>query len=688
MKKLVLTSTALLALAAASYAQLITQVGRQQFARQNQFGQNQTGVISQVQTVGDPNRVNYGNYAVTFQGTPANTGANNLVLNQNAGSQGNRAGISQSGGPNNNATINQNGGPDGLSGGATSASATIGAAGEDGNFAGIAQIGAANTAIINENNNSRRNTAETYQNGNNNTATTNQSNNSVNNTALVYQGFSGPSITSTAVNNAVALITQGKANAGDISTGSATPEAVGNTAIITQTASNVTAAISQGGPTGIGGVGRADGVEARITQSATGVEAAILQGVDGGEAIGSKAFITQTATNQSASIFQGTGATGSDNQSTASITQNGASGVPASTVSIFQGNSGATDRDQAIVVQTGSVANANAVIFQGNGASAYSSGDKATIAQQGQGVVSVIFQSIGNTNSRDNVASITQGASVVGNGTTTGFGLITQGSSAGSVLEINRNTATLNQIAGTGLTAQIVQGAQSAVIGANGASFGITTLNGVALAQTGTITSDNMANLTQQAGDNHNANIFQTGGRYNTASVAQNRGNGATALIVQTANAQWATASISQTSAGTGNSAYILQYAGSNADRIGTYGNMASISQVAGSNNLAFVQQGIPNAATSSNDNLASITQNGSGNFARFLQVGNNNAVSITQNGDNNRVLNLAGDPGSYGSQQGYNNRLTLVQEGGTTGVTFRYTQIGNNNMQVVNQHY
>jgi hypothetical protein len=102
---------------------------------------------------------------------------------------------------------------------------------------------------------------------------------------------------------------------------------------------------------------------------------------------------------------------------------------------------------------------------------------------------------------------------------------------------------------------------------------------------------------------------------------------------------------------------------------------MTSISQTSGSNNVAFIRQGIQGATASSNDNVASITLNGSNNFSRFLQTGNN------------QVLNLAGDPDSFGSQQGYNNRLTLVQEGDSTGVTFRYTQIGNNT-QVVNQHF
>jgi hypothetical protein len=715
MKKLIYTGAAFVALASATYAQVVQQVGQQQFAQHNQFGANQTGTIQQVQSAGDPNRTNYGNYAITFQGTPNNTGANTLIIRQNDGSQGNRAGIGQSGGPNNSATINQNGGINGLSGGATSTSATIGAPGEDGNFAGISQIGAQNTAVINENNNSRRNKAETYQNGNNNTATTNQSNNSVSNTAFIMQGFTGQNVIGTAVNNASATISQGKPAAGDVSPGPAIAEAVGSTAMITQTASNVIASITQASTSLIGGVnpGRADGVDARITQSATLTTARIEQGSDGGEAISSKAVITQTATNQVALISQGYGPTGSDQGSTATILQNGASGVAGSNAYIQQSQNGATDQNQASITQTGSVSNANAQISQAistyNVGGSYSSGDKAAITQSGQGVIASINQSgtpsggTGESNGRDNNATITQGSGVVGNAgvtlvpnnsfflinpTATGVAVINQGiTSPGFILQTNRNAATISQVAGSGLKAKIQQGGVGSFFDAAGIGFGVTGLNGTPVTLIGTIANDNTASVTQTSGDNHNANIFQNG-RFNTATVSQQNGNAHAALIIQTSNSQRASATINQTSTGTGNAATILQFAGSNADGVGPYGNTATINQVAGSSNVAFVQQGLQGVATSSNDNVATITQNGSGNFARFLQVGNNNMVNITQNGNNNQVLNLAGDPGSYGSQQGYNNRLTLVQEGGNVGVTYRYTQIGNNNTQVVNQHF
>jgi hypothetical protein len=701
MKKVLLTSAAFVALATSTYAQVINQQGQQQLAQHNQFGANQTGIINQIQAPGDPNRVNYGNYAITFQGTPSNTGTNTLVINQNDGSQGNRAGIGQSGGPGNNATISQSGGIHGLSGGATSASATIGAPGEDGNFAGIAQTGAANTAIIMEDNNSRRNKAEIYQNGTANSATTSQSNNSINNTAYIFQGYLGANTIGTAINNAVAIINQGKIIAGAINfyENSPLPEATNNMATITQLASNVYAEIGQGDITSQEfASGRADGVRATITQLATQNRAGIFQGTYEGEAVNSTATILQTAQGNTAVITQGASdkflsennaAGGVDYKSVATITQNSSAGVGTNNAEIHEGIFGGnSELDQATITQTGAASNVEAIIYQGYGYGSFSSQDKATITQSGKNANAHIEQnSGGQSNGNNNTATIEQGVGVTGIGETITQAVIYQSATISSeVIQGSRNTASISQVSGANLQAAIHQGFLEFQDASANPLF-VNGLNGTTVTLVGTIATDNIASITQTSGDNHNANIFQTG-RYNSATVAQANGNAHQALIVQTSNAQRAMASVTQTSTGTGNSATILQFAGSNADGVGPYGNMTTISQVSGSNNVAFVQQGIQGAASSSNDNVASITQNGSGNFARFLQVGNNNFVNITQNGNNNQVLNLAGDPGSYGSQQGYNNRLTLVQEGGTTGIIFKYTQIGNNNTQVVNQHF
>jgi hypothetical protein len=712
MKKTILTSVALMAFAAASYAQVVNQQGNQQFAEQNQFGANQNGTINQVQAANNPNRTNYGNYAITFQGTAGSTGANTLVINQNDGSQGNRAGIGQVGGSGNNATINQNGGPDGVSGGASTTPATIGAAGQDGNFAGISQIGAANAAVINQNNNSRRNTTETYQNGNNNTANTSQSNNAVGNTAFIYQGFVGQGLIGTAVSNAQAQIIQGKTAFDERIYANSTviPETIGNTASITQLVNEARASINQGG----GSVGRAVNLDARITQLGREEKyyygqdpvAVIQQGTNSAEAVNSTASITQSGRGQNGAIYQGIGAqyiissSASARQSTASIVQQAAFDLSGNNAWIHQGiANGKAESDQASITQTAeSAGNVWGEINQGVG-SGYLNGsskrDKATITQSGKRIHASIIQNSALSDGEDNTATITQGAGVVGDVYyTTGSAAIFQGDGSdfgGYVLQTNRNAATINQVTGAGFKAKIRQGGVgSDFLDASLATFRLYSLTGTLVALTGSVTgplssvaNDNTASITQTSGNNHNANIYQNG-LFNSATVNQSNGDGHQALIIQTSNSERAMAAINQSSSGSGNFATILQFTGANADGAGQYGNMATINQIAGSNNTVFIQQGVQGSSTISNDNLINVTQNGSNNFARFLQVGNNNVLNLTQNGSNNQVLNLAGDPNSYASQQGNNNQLTLTQNG--SNLIFRYTQIGNNNVQVVEQ--
>ena len=696
MKKLILTGAALIAFAAATQAQIF-QNGIQQFAQQIQSGTNQNGVISQQQGTG----TNYGNYAITFQGTSSNTGTNTANINQNGGpttapgppptigpgqgSQGNRGAITQNGGPGNLANINQNGGPDGLSGGGTSVSATISAPGEDGNFAGILQQGSNNTANINENNNSRRNAAEVYQNGNGLNGTINQSNGSVNNKASVNQGFvnnnAGMPIT-----NSTATINQGKLNAGDASASAALAESIGNTANITQSVSNVQAVISQGS-SGLFGEppGRAEGSTAGITQNAvnTGFVAAILQGIDSGESIGSRATITITGENNTlGGIAQGAGTGGLDNGSTASISMAGTT----SQAIIQQGTFGQSDGDGATITQSSAVQNGSAQIYQGNGANTFSRNDKATINQTGQNNQSLVQQNstsffgTGQSNGSDNIATVMQT-----NGVSNVLGNINQGvSNGGGTAQAVRNQATLTQSSGTGHFAYIGQGTDDDG-GADLATQDGTNAPG-ATAVLGLIANDNMATITQSGGNNMTARVLQSG-RNNLGTIIQSAGSNSTAQIVQTSNSRFGRAVITQSSSGNNNLAQAFQFAGTNADGRGAYGNEIEISQVGtGSNNTAIAQQGFQGATSSSNDNFIRFTQNGSNNQARMLQTGNNNFVDVTQTSNDNR-LEGTGGMGTFASQQGYNNRLTLVQNSnGGTGKVFTYTQIGNNNTQNVVQ--
>ena len=692
MKKLILTGAALIAFAAATQAQIF-QNGIQQFAQQIQSGTGQTGVISQLKGDG----TNYGNYAITFQGTSSNTGANQANITQNggpnpdgtgggpnSGSQGNRGAITQNGGPGNLANINQNGGPDGISGGGVSTSATISAPGQDGNFAGILQQGSNNTALINENNNSRRNAAEVYQNGNGLNGTILQSNGSVNNKASINQGFVNNNA-GVPITNSVATINQGKINAGDASASAAIAESIGNTANITQSVSNVQAVISQGSSSiGGGNPGRAEGSTAGITQNAVNSFVAFIeQGVNSGESIGSRATITVTGENNTVGfVTQGSGPGGTDNGSTASISMAGTTSQ-AVIQQAFAG--GQTDGDAATITQSSAVQNSIAFINQGNGAATFSRNDKATINQTGQNNLSGIVQNsvsagAGQANGSDNIATVKQM-----NGVSTVQAFIEQGvSSNGETAQAVRNQATITQSSGTGLQARIGQGSL------NQGSAILTTQNGTntgtTAAMLGSIANDNMATITQSGGNNQIATVLQSG-RNNLGTITQSAGSNNSAQIVQTGNSRFGRAVITQSSSGNGNDARAFQFAGTNADGRGAYGNEIEISQVGtGSNNVAIAQQGFQGATSSSNDNFIRFTQNGSNNQARMLQTGNNNFVDVTQNGNDNVLQGTAG-PGTFASQQGYNNRLTLVQNSGSgAGKVFTYTQIGNNNTQNVVQ--
>ncbi len=254
MKKVLLTGAALMAFAAAGFAQntsTVNQNGTSQTANATQVGNQQTSTINQTTGSATGANANYGNFGATFQGMPGspnNTGPNMATINQNDGSQGNRAGATQSG-DKQTSTINQNGGADGISGGSSSA-ATLNSASGNGNFAGTKQQGSLGTAMVNQNNNSSSNFGEVRQNGGGttiNTGTVNQSNTSKSNYGQIYQGYTAPDNPGAVVNNDKATINQGKTNAADLNyTPGVAAESLNNQARITQTASDNTASIDQG----------------------------------------------------------------------------------------------------------------------------------------------------------------------------------------------------------------------------------------------------------------------------------------------------------------------------------------------------------------------------------------------------------------------------------------------------------
>lgn len=194
MKKVFLTGAALIAFAAAGFAQnqaTVNQVGNAQSAVQNQTGNHLQSTISQDKQEG----TNVGNFAGTYQ-TGTGEAGNQAIVDQNNGAKSNRAGLTQSSGTGNVGKITQsdNSGDGALPVTAATTAADVKAAG--GNWGGILQQGSGNadTYII-QGNTAKKNFGEIYQYGDDNRQTSiDQSNNSTNNEAIIKQGTSGAGV--------------------------------------------------------------------------------------------------------------------------------------------------------------------------------------------------------------------------------------------------------------------------------------------------------------------------------------------------------------------------------------------------------------------------------------------------------------------------------------------------------------
>lgn len=201
MKKIILTGTALLAFAAAGFAQnnaTLNQVGNSQTAQQSQTGNLHNSTVSQVQGA-TPATTNFGNYAETVQnGSTGNTS----TVNQNNGANSNAARTAQSDGTGNNATVNQNdkSGAAGVGTAITGPSSQAAVEAAGGNFGTIQQVGSTLNAMVNQNGNgtnaSTGNFADVQQDGTGHNARVNQNAgvltnaNSANNNASVGQNGS------------------------------------------------------------------------------------------------------------------------------------------------------------------------------------------------------------------------------------------------------------------------------------------------------------------------------------------------------------------------------------------------------------------------------------------------------------------------------------------------------------------
>lgn len=582
MKKLIFGGMALIGFATTSYAQNVSTVNQNGTSQTAVAAQTGNGQVSTISQVGSASATNFGNYGATSQ-----TGAtsNTATVNQNNGSNGNRAYATQLGGNGNKATISQS---DNSGGGATAAS--VGAAGGDGNFAGTYQKGDGNTAGVNQNNDSQRNLGEVRQNGMTNTGTVNQSNTSRDNTGKIYQGFADDNVLQplTGVNSSTATINQGKTNPGDMNfTPGVAAESVSNTATVTQTADNNRALIGQGTTiSDINGTstGRSAGSIATIVQSAAGNTAEIEQGAQSGESRASKGTITQTGTGNFGTILQGVLNFGLDNGGEATITQAGTNG---SVAYIQVGILGVATSSTATINQTSASNNTDAYIYQAFGGNSTSTNDKAGITQGGTGdnfaqIVQGSAPSVGTASSSGNSATITQG-----DGTSNSEALINQGrDDLGSAIN---NVAVINQVSGNLNNALISQGRAVAII--NGAGSEI---------NTGVVSTGSSATVTQD-GNNNTGNIYQADG-------AGTGGNMAT--LMQTGNMN--TAKLYQE--GTALKATITQMGDMNVLDGGVAGSVAT---QMGTNNTATVMQ---TSAAGGPGNVAHLMQSGSGNNASIIQ--------------------------------------------------------------------
>ncbi|GAB3575813.1 hypothetical protein GCM10027578_40510 [Spirosoma luteolum] len=388
MKKVLLTGSALLAFAAAGFAQnntaTLLQNGTSQSASQYQSGNYLKSTITQDKGSGS----NAGSYAGTNQ-TSTGTAGNEAIIDQKTNANSNRAFVAQEIGTGNKGTITQsdNSGGGSLHVGSGTSAADVKAAG--GNWAGILQQGSNNkNTYVNQGKSASRNFGEIYQYGSGNRQTSiDQSDNSNGNTATVNQGTASASIS----NGRVVVSQQGNSR--------------NNEAFVTQLASGNDAVVTQKG----GNIAGSDNNKATVSQT------------DGS---GSSATIEQQnySTTNAATITQQRGG------NTGFVKQSDASGY--NTADIMQRGFGG----MATIKQTDYAANGTAAIDQ-NGFS-----NMATIEQvnaNSSGNRASIKQDLSSTAGFSNVAEIKQGE----------LGAGTSAANAASIVQnYSQNSARLLQV--------------------------------------------------------------------------------------------------------------------------------------------------------------------------------------------------------------------------------------------------
>ncbi|SOD95511.1 beta strand repeat-containing protein [Spirosoma fluviale] len=578
MKKIILTGTAILALAAACFAQnntsTITQSGSQQSAEVMQKGK---ALISTIVQTSANNIANVGNVARTIQKSATSFSEKNQATINQLGTRYGSATIEQEG-VGNLSTINQKNNNAG-SGGDGNVVTTfqrgfnqqITVNQNDNSIANQVAMrqentGAAQTATVNQTNGSTKNSATTNQVGNNNTLSISQSNNSDNNIATIRQGF--PVNLGASAFNATAIVEQ---NGGALGSSS------GNETTITQInrASNIARVFQNNFSGGIGELGN------DVTISQSGVLGSIASVSQSNHSQNNSTVINQSVAGQhTAYINQDGDDIFSSYNNTVAVNQTGSGNktdIRQLSADSNKNGQGDSYNNAANVSQSNSLN--QAFIFQRD----LSAFNTATVNQNGVSDIATITQSI---NSIANNATINQGAFSNGNNRAS----ITQQQSAPDG-GLGGNSATISQnliAGGRDNIASIVQGILTSALNSNA---NLATIN-----QEG---SSNQARL-QQTGDLNVATILQTG-----------NGN-----IVRNADASLNSSALQL---GTNNRLTIEQAAGSS-------GNIANVAQI-GSDNIAnILQNGSGNTITFSeigNGHNISVAQTGIGNTVSISMIGN-----------------------------------------------------------------
>lgn len=396
---------------------------------------------------------------------------------------------------------------------------------------------------------------------------------------------------------------------------------------------------------------------------------------------GASSFSTLTTSTANQALTQQNGTYG-----VAEINQNGSSGNKAQ---VWQNGFGT---NRGTINQSDRSGNNVGMIYQGQSAAGAVAGNSAVINQNGDRF----------SNSLDNQATISQLRSNNQATVSQSFNSVGNKAELYQSGTIGGSTARVNQTLGANYNAVLVQ---QRGFGSHTADINQMGLGGVS--------EHNNATVNQLLGYNNQATINQLGNGgqtiYNKALIDQGGGiNQAT--INQTSSSIYNTATIQQSQVGgqatinqvgisSGNLATIKQsgadYFGNTAQitqtntgsTIISANNVATIEQDRGGSNWAEIVQG--SLASSAQFNTVNLSQQGANNQARLRQEGEHNVSTIQQTGNANQLRGGDGSVGSYATQSGLNNTLTLTQIGlasGNGGNIANVSQLGTGNLATISQ--